>query len=72
MPYDKKLHLAAGILIAFALGVIMPEAGLACALLAGVFKELFDLFDYGKFDWQDMMATWAGGIIGAIIAGAIK
>lgn len=68
---DKVLHFAAGFaiglisLIVFktAIGVIVP------VMLAGILKEMYDWVSsvfFGKNhtpEWQDMVATWAGGAI---------
>ena len=65
MAYDKKLHLASGLAIAFVFGIANPWIGLGCGMAAGVAKEIYDYFDYGLFDNQDMYATWAGSFLGA-------
>ena len=65
MAYDKKLHLASGLAIAFVFGIANPWIGLGCGMAAGVAKEIYDYFDYGLFDKYDMFATWAGSLLGA-------
>ena len=65
MAYDKKLHLASGLAIAFVFGIYNPWIGLGCGMAAGVAKEIYDYFDYGLFDKYDMFATWAGSLLGA-------
>ena len=73
MPYDKKLHAAAGFIIALAGGCLFfPLAGLAFATAAGFFKEVRDWVVYRGFDELDCLATWAGGLLGYIVAEAIK
>lgn len=72
MPYDKKLHLAAGFAIAFLVSQYSTPWGLYAALAAGVGKELVDEIRYEGSDVFDMLATWAGGIVGCIIAEVIK
>lgn len=43
MVLDKKLHFAAGLLIAISVGfLIAPVYGLAASVFAGVMKELRD------------------------------
>lgn len=65
MDYDKKLHLASGLAIAFVFGIANPWIGLGCGMAAGVAKEVYDYLDYGLYDKQDMLATWAGSLLGA-------
>ena len=68
---DKLLHFFAGAVIGLiglvvfnsAIGVIIPT------MLAGVLKEVYDHLARWLFkkkhtpEWQDMLWTWAGGII---------
>ncbi len=73
MPYDKRLHFAAGLGISAIGGVfISPIIGLYLAMIAGALKELYDLFDYGLFDVNDMLVTWVGGVAGYIVLLLIK
>ena len=73
MPNDKKLHLLAGICITciaillcyLYYGTVNIWLGLGCGMAAGVAKEIYDYLDYGLFDKQDMLATWAGSLLGA-------
>ena len=65
MAYDKKLHLASGLAIAFVFGIANPWIGLGCGMAAGVAKELYDYVDYGLYDKQGMLYTWAGSLLGA-------
>lgn len=67
MPYDKKLHLICGCIIALFVGLYSPAYGLLASLLAGAAKELYDYYDYGLFDKYDMLATWAGAVIGTCL-----
>ena len=41
--------------------------GLILAVLAGIFKEVYDYLDYGKYDICDMLATWIGAIAGDLV-----
>ena len=68
MAYDKKLHLASGLAIAFVFGIANPWIGLGCGMAAGVAKEIYDYFDYGLFDKKDMLFTWLGAAIGTGLA----
>lgn len=67
MPYDKKLHLICGLLISLLVGLCNPLYGLYAGVVAGVAKEVYDIFDYGLFDKYDMYYTWAGAVIGACL-----
>lgn len=73
MAYDKKLHLAAGLLVAILAGYfISPSYGLAAAVFAGLMKEVRDWGCYRGFDWKDMVATWLGGLLGTILMEAAR
>ena len=73
MALDKKLHFAAGLLIAISAGfLIAPVCGLAASVFAGVMKELRDWGCYQGFDWRDMVVTWLGGLLGTILTEVIK
>ena len=73
MAQDKKLHFIAGLCITCIViiscylnfGVVNPRFGLGCGMLAGVLKEIKDEIAYGGFDKYDMLATWAGSLLGA-------
>lgn len=67
MSYDKKLHLHCGFIISLLLGLYDPLYGLSAGVVAGVAKELYDYYDYGLFDKYDMLATWAGAVIGTCL-----
>lgn len=68
MALDKKLHFAAGLLIAISVGFfIAPVYGLAASVFAGVMKELRDWGCYQGIDWRDMVVTWLGGFVGYIV-----
>jgi hypothetical protein len=62
IPYDKRLHFLAGLLICIIASLtVNPTYGLAFAMTAGVFKEIYDWYDYGDPDVIDCLATWLGG-----------
>ena len=65
MAQDKKLHLLAGLGIAIIFGLQYPLIGLGAGIIAGVAKEVYDYLDYGLYDKQDMLYTWAGSLLGA-------
>jgi hypothetical protein len=69
IPYDKKLHFIAGLLICIIASItVNPTYGLAFAMTAGVFKEIYDWYDYGGPDVYDCIATWLGGWVGYAVA----
>ena len=73
MAYDKKLHFIAGLCITciavllcyMCYGTSNLWLGLGCGMVAGVAKEIYDEYDYGGFDYVDMLVTWLGAISGA-------
>lgn len=69
MAKDKLMHIGAGCAIAFASGRIWgPGLGLGLACLAGLAKETYDkLSGKGTVEALDFWATFAGGIVGALI-----
>ena len=70
VPQDKILHAIAGIVVCFVISLIAknPMYGLVGAVIAGIAKEAWDYYDYGKVDFLDCLATWIGGIAGYIVA----
>ena len=73
MALDKKLHLAAGLLIAILAGYfIAPVWWLAAAVFAGFMKEVRDWGCYQGFDLKDMVTTWLGGLLGTLLMEATK
>lgn len=69
---DKVLHIVAGVVIGFVVGLVHPAAGIGAAIAAGLGKELYDMRDGGTgFDSADLICTGIGGIIGALTAWAI-
>lgn len=60
IKYDKALHFLVCFLIAILLYPLIGWWGAATGLVTGVFKELFDLDDYGVFSWGDMIADTLG------------
>ena len=74
MRIDRQLHLKAGCIISF-VALIFFEAinahwlwVVGTVVFAATFKELKDLYDYGKFDLFDLLYTIAGGSIGMALA----
>ena len=74
IEYDKQLHFIAGLIICILVSLIFknPMYGLIASVVAGVAKEIYDYFDYGKIDFLDTLATWVGGIAGYIVGVLIK
>lgn len=68
MKQDKKLHLICGLAIAIVFGWQYPLIGLLAGVIAGIGKEVYDYFDYGLFDKKDMLFTWLGATIGALVS----
>lgn len=69
VPFDKWLHAFAGIIIAafFAITLHM-EVPIVPAIFAGFFKEFFDKWTTGQWDWWDFAATCAGGALIQVFA----
>ena len=73
MAYDKKLHFIAGLCISvvamllyfYYYGTVNVLLGFGGGMVAGVAKEVKDEITYGGFDKYDMLATWAGSLLGA-------
>ena len=74
MAHDKKLHFIAGVVIAIVTGYLTKDVycGLAWAILAGLAKEVYDLYDYGDFDLWDLAATCFGGALVLIVTEVLK
>ena len=65
MPKDKVYHFCAGLLIAIIGSIVFtPIEGIGLAIIAGILKECYDHYTYGKFDIYDMLVTWVGGCVG--------
>lgn len=64
IPTDKKYHFVAGFIISafFAISLGM-KACVVPAIFAGFFKEFFDNWTGGPFDWKDLLATVLGGLL---------
>ena len=64
MNRDKLYHLAAGAVIALAVGLLLtPLLGLGAALVAGVAKEAYDATGRGTVEALDAVATVVGGAV---------
>lgn len=63
---DKILHFVVGALITALVALFFPVAAPAAflaAIVAGFAKEIFGRFTDGQFDFLDLFATWAGGLV---------
>ena len=64
IAYDKKLHLAAGAIIALATLWLNPITSMALVVLAGVGKEIYDkVSGKGTPEVMDAVATVIGGAV---------
>lgn len=65
IPVDKALHYIAGMLIVAVVTALFPVAAdytFLAAVVVGFFKEIYDLFTDGHFDFVDFGATVLGGL----------
>ena len=70
IPSDKMLHFIAGLMIVAVTAIVFPCAAnyaVVSAIIAGFFKEAIDEFDYGGWNWWDILATVIGGFVMQII-----
>ena len=66
-PKDKLYHFLAGYFISALICIPSYAAiGFACAVVAGVLKEIHDRRNGGRFDWADLFATVIGGALAAM------
>jgi len=65
MAFDKWLHLVAGAFVALSALVAgcNPSTALVWSIMAGAGKEIVDFLRYGVFDFADLAATVAGGLV---------
>ena len=66
LSLDEILHCAVGALITALVALFFPVAApvaFLAAIVAGFEKEIFGRFTDGNFDFLDLFATWAGGLI---------
>ena len=74
MRIDRKMHLGAGCFVSFVALIFFKAIHahwmwvVASVVVAATFKELKDLYDYGKFDLFDWIYTVIGGSIGIALA----
>ncbi len=72
VPFDKQLHFGVSAAIGFASYSVLDknEAFLACSSV-GLMKELYDEYDYGGFDKNDMVMNLIGCGIGYAVGDKI-
>ena len=66
IPKDKLLHYAVGLVIAAtALLTFHLQWWIVLCIVTGLAlaKDLYDLLDYGKFDWLDVLSSVLGGAL---------
>ena len=67
IPYDKKLYFRCGLLISLLIGLYDPILGLSTGVTVGVGKEVENYIKCEPFDKYNMLATWAGAVIGTCL-----
>ena len=64
IPYDKLGHYFVGQLIALLLMPFLSMYFVMCVVLvAGTAKEIYDTFNNGGIEWQDLLFTVAGAAV---------
>jgi large-conductance mechanosensitive channel len=65
---DKFKHFVAGAIITLIVGAVLHNAiyGLIASMIAGIGKELWDYMGNGVSDFDDVLATLQGAIIGCL------
>ena len=66
---DKLMHLLAGVAISLLFGWLAHDVliGFTSALVAGVAKEIYDYYGHGTSDFNDIIATAQGGVVGLVV-----
>lgn len=64
---DKKLSFFCGCIISLLLGLYDPCLGLSAGITVGVGAEVEDYLNYGLFDKYNVLATWAGAVLGTCL-----
>lgn len=70
VPEDKRLHFAVSLIIA-AFCCITLDMGAWCVVpvfFIGFIKEFIDKWRGGAFDWYDLIADLAGGMVISLFA----
>ena len=66
IPQDKCLHVIAGVVIFAIVHFVSWQVGVVAVLVIGIAKELFDYFTSGDASVWDVVATFAGGLLGLL------
>ena len=69
---DKLIHFIVGAIMCAVVGVFNASYGIAISVVAGILKEVYDYYDYGNYDYKDMLVTWLGGFVVFLIIIALK
>ena len=64
---DKKLSFFCGYIISILIGLYNPIYGLSTGVTVGVCVELENYMNCSPFDKYNMLATWAGAVIGTCL-----
>ena len=64
---DKKLPFFCGCIISILIGLYNPIYGLYTGVTVGVGAEVENYLNYGLFDKYNILATWAGALIGTCL-----
>jgi hypothetical protein len=68
LSIDKQAHFFSGLALCLAVALFFGAyAGLAVAVLAGIGKEVYDIYGRGTPDIFDAVATSAGGALGFVL-----
>ncbi len=78
--YDKQLHISISFILVLlmlsssnSLGIsYYYELSISTTLLVGISKEVYDYFDYGKFDYLDILADVIGILLGVLLYSIIS
>lgn len=67
---DKWFHFIAGLIVAAAMVIWTgwSWSALIAAASVGIAKEVFDIITTKAYDWKDLVATFAGGVLIWLIA----
>ena len=67
IQYDKKLHFLINFFIVFLLSFVDIIFALFTSFVISFSKEFYDEFYRGHFDWKDILADFAGAVLGILI-----
>jgi len=64
MNKDKVYHLVAGLLVSTSALVVGLYLGMVLVISAAISKEVWDYYNSGTVDGNDIVATIVGGLVG--------